>query len=361
MARGVRRAEAPAGDVERGDRLWRRAAEVAVIMLAVLASFAVLSWAGDLILPLVAGVVFGMILGPIADRAQRVGIPAVVTNFGILLLLALAVYGATLWFLPTISEWLGRLPELAQQVREKVVVVERAGAMIDEIFRLIQRPGSGPTVQMAPERAAVVTTVFSAVTPAFAQLVVFTFTLMLFLIGRKQLKARLVLAMPSRARRLTMLHILSAIEDQLLGYFAVMALINAGVAVITTLALLALGVPAAPVWGFLAFVLNFLPVVGPMLLIIGLIGMGVVVMPTLTAALLPALAFLIVTTIEGNLITPRVIGRRLTLEPLVVFIAMSVFTWLWGPVGAFLSTPLVIIAISVQAYVAPTDDIDLPP
>jgi predicted PurR-regulated permease PerM len=206
----------------------------------------------------------------------------------------------------------------------------------------------------------VVTTVFSAVTPAFAQFVVFVFTLALFLTGRKSIKAKLVLAMPSRSSRLTALHILSEIENQLLGYFAVTAAINAGVALVTTLALLALGVPAAPVWGFLAFVFNFLPVVGPLILKVALLAMGIVAMPTFGDALLPVLAYLAITTIESNLVTPRVVGNRLTLEPLFVFVAVCLFTWLWGPLGAFLAMPLVIIAIAVQAYLVPAEVVDLP-
>ncbi|WP_169788562.1 AI-2E family transporter [Blastochloris viridis] len=341
-------------------RAWRRASELAVIVLATIALLGLLYWARALLLPLVAGLVFGMILGPISDRAQRIGISPVVTNLSLLLVLALAVSGAAVWFVPTISEWIADAPNIARTVREKVAVFERAASVFDEIAGLFQGSVTTPTVQIAPEQTAVVTSVFSAVTPAFAQFAVFLFTLVLFLTGRKSIKAKLVLAMPSRAARLTTLRVLSEIENELLGYFAVAATINAGVAIVTTLALFALGVPAAPVWGFLAFVLNFLPVVGPLILKVALLGMGVVAMPTLGAALLPALAYLAITTVESNLITPRVIGGRLTLEPLFLFVAICLFTWLWGPVGAFLATPLVIVAVTLQSYVLPSDAIDLP-
>lgn len=347
-------------DARRRDRLWRRTTDAAIVALAAIAVLGLMYWARPILLPLTAGIVFGMILGPISDRMQRLGIPPLVTNLLLLLALALAVYGAAIWFVPTISEWIAEAPNLARQVREKVAFVERASAMFDELARLFEGPAATPTVQIAPEQSAVVTTVFSAVTPAFAQLVVFAFTLVLFLTGRKSIKAKLVLAMPSRSSRLTALHILSEIENQLVGYFAVMAMINAGVALITTLALLVLGVPAAPVWGFLAFVFNFLPVVGPLILKVALLGMGIVVMPTLGDALVPVLAYLCITTIESNLVTPRVIGQRLTLEPLFVFVAVCLFTWLWGPIGAFLAMPLVIIAIAVLSYLAPPDVVDLP-
>lgn len=354
---GVGPAKREAG---RQGRMWRQTADAAVIALAAIAILGLMYWAKSILLPLTGGIVFGMILGPIADRMQRVGIPPVVTNLTLLAALLLALYGAAVWFVPTISEWIADAPNLARQVREKVAFVERASAMFDEIVKLFQGPVTTPKVQIAPEQGAVVTSVFSAVTPAFAEFVVFLFTLVLFLTGRKTIKAKLVLAMPSRSSRLTALHILSEIENQLLGFFAVTATINAGVAVVTTLALFALGVPAAPVWGFLAFVFNFLPVVGPLILKVALLGMGIVAMPTLGDALLPVLAYLAITTVESNLLTPRVIGHRLTLEPLFVFVAVCVFTWLWGPLGAFLAMPLVIIAIAVQAYLVPADVVELP-
>jgi len=113
-------------------------------------------------------------------------------------------------------------------------------------------------------------------------------------------------------------------------------------------------------WGALAFVLCFIPYIGPGIVILVLFGAGLIQFPTATQALIVPAFFVALTTIEGNFITPTIVGRRLTLSPLAVFLSLVFWAWMWGPVGAFLATPLLIVGIVAAHHLFPADDLSLP-
>ena len=101
--------------------------------------------------------------------------------------------------------------------------------------------------------------------------------------------------------------------------------------------------------------LNYLPYIGPAAMTAILLVMGLIVFPTLGMGLAPAAMFLMLTTIEGQFLSPTIMGRRLELNPLAVFLGIAFWTWLWGPIGAFLSIPLLVIAMAVWRNLFPAD------
>ena len=112
--------------------------------------------------------------------------------------------------------------------------------------------------------------------------------------------------------------------------------------------------------GALAATLNFFPIIGPVAMFVILTVVGVIVSSTLGAGLIAALAFVGVTFLEGHFVTPTIIGRRLALNALAVFIALAFWTWLWGPMGGFLSSPLLIVALILKEHLMPVDRAALP-
>jgi predicted PurR-regulated permease PerM len=137
-------------------------------------------------------------------------------------------------------------------------------------------------------------------------------------------------------------------------------MINICVGVCTTAVVWALGVPNAPLWGCLAWFLNYLPYIGPALTTGILLIVGLASFPGLGQGLAPALCFIALTTVEGHFLTPALMGRRLEMNPLAVFLGIAFWTWFWGPVGAFLSVPILVIAMVVWRNVSPPDVVDLP-
>ena len=107
--------------------------------------------------------------------------------------------------------------------------------------------------------------------------------------------------------------------------------------------------------------MNFFPIIGPVATFVILTVVGVIAFSTLGAGLIAPLAFVGLTFLEGYFITPTIIGRRLELNALAVFIALAFWTWLWGPMGGFLSSPLLIVALILKEHLRPVDSPQLPP
>jgi len=120
------------------------------------------------------------------------------------------------------------------------------------------------------------------------------------------------------------------------------------------------GLPLVLEWGVIAFVLNYIPYLGPLAMNLVLFAVGIVTFPTLGQALVAPACFIAMTTLEGHFITPSIMGRRLTLNPLNVFLALAFWTWLWGPIGAFLAVPLLITALVSLKHAFPQPEINLP-
>ena len=107
--------------------------------------------------------------------------------------------------------------------------------------------------------------------------------------------------------------------------------------------------------GALAATLNFFPIIGPVAMFVILAVVGVIAFSTLGAGLIARTAFVGVTFLEGHFVTPTIIGRRLELNALAVFMALAFWTWLWGPMGGFLSSPLLIVALVLKEHLMPVD------
>jgi predicted PurR-regulated permease PerM len=170
----------------------------------------------------------------------------------------------------------------------------------------------------------------------------------------------LITLFDTRDARLTVMRIWNDIEHHLVAFVGTVTVINIGLGIVTTLMLYLLGFPNPVAFGVLAFVLNYIPYIGPALLVAVLFGVGLIASPSLGGAVLPPLMFVAVATIEGHVITPSIIGHRLTLNPFVVFLALAFWTWLWGPLGAFLATPLLIVGLVALSHLVPREETILP-
>jgi predicted PurR-regulated permease PerM len=243
----------------------------------------------------------------------------------------------------------------------KLRVLDYPLAVLHDIKAAIMpTAATGPTVAVESSPAELVGTVVGAVTPAVGQFVVFFGTLIFFLISNLELRHRLIVAFGTRAARLRVMRIWNDIEDNLVGYVGLVTMINIVLGVVTAVVLYLIGFPNPLTFGLLTIGLNFIPYIGPAIVAAVLFGVGLVAMPTLyQAALAPAL-FVAIATLEGHFITPSLVGRRLTLSPFLVFLALVFWTWLWGPIGAFLAVPLLIVSFVVLAHLFPREVMNLP-
>lgn len=128
-------------------------------------------------------------------------------------------------------------------------------------------------------------------------------------------------------------------------YFGLVTIINLGMGLVTMAIAWAAGLPYPVFWGALAFMLNYLAFIGPIIVTVLIFAAGLLTAPQTLTAIWPAAAYFVVHLIEGNAVTPIFVGRRLTISPFLVFISFIFWLWLWGPIGAVLSTPILLVAI----------------
>lgn len=341
--------------------VWRLGAVVATQIMGAIALIAALYFGRSILLPVVAGIVVGITLTPAVKLGKRYNIPMPVSTI-LVVVLAVGIIGLVLtFFAAPLIEWIGRAPEIGAAVKEKLRIFEYPLSVLHDIKNAIMPAGvNGSTVAVEQNPAEIVGAALVVITPALGQFVVFFGTLIFFLATNNTLRQKLVVAFVTRDGRLRMLRIWNDIEENLIGYVGVVTLINTGLGTVTAAMLYLIGFPNPLTFGLLTAVLNYIPYLGPAIVAAVLFGVGVVAMPSLPqAALAPAL-FVAIATAEGHFITPSIVGRRLTLSPFLVFLALAFWTWLWGPVGAFLAVPLVIVCYVVFGHLWPEDESSLP-
>ena len=337
--------------------VWTSLSRAANIGIFLLLFGAVLYFGRAILLPIVAAAVVALTLAPLVKAGKRHGISPWITALLIVACGVGAVSLAATALAGPVSEWIGRAPDIWASVKQKLSVLEQPLASLRQLEAALFGSESGPAASSAPN---VVLPVVAFVTPAAGELLLFFGTLMFFLVGQLELRARLVSLFAERDAKLRFLKIMNDIEKNLTGYLVVVTIINAGLGVIVTLGALLLGFPNPVIFGVLAALLNYIPYVGPAVMVVVLFGVGLVTFPSLGHALLAPIGFVALTTVEGHFITPTIVGRRITLNPLLIFLALAFWTWMWGPLGAFLAAPLSIVALVVFNHLFPADDVRIP-
>ncbi len=341
------------------DDIWGSAAQMATVGIFVLALVTCLAFSRPILLPILAALVIGTTLAPVIKRARDRGLPPWVTAVVLAALLIVATSLAVTLLAAPVVEWIGRAPEIGAIIKQKLYVLDRPLAALRELQEVLM-PAGGASVSVESSQISMVTPVLTFVTPAVAQAVVFFATLVFFLAGQMDFRRYLASLFPGREAKLRFLRIANDIEDNLASYVAVVTVINFLLGVVVAAGAWAFGFPNPVIFGLLAMLLNYLPYVGPAAFAIILLGVGLVTFPTPGYALLAPASFVALATLEGQFITPTVLGRRLTLNPLTVFLAIAFWAWLWGPMGAFLAVPLSIVAIVIFNHLFPSDDAKLP-
>lgn len=338
----------------------RRAEVVALALVGLLAIsvLAVLYFAKAFFLPVVMAFVVGTMLSPAASFLERYRIPRSVAAVSIV-----AAVGAGTTFMvgliaSPVMQWSTRLPEVASQLKDKLHVLDRPLALWQQLQSMLG--GSQSLPSFPTPKFEWVQPTLEFLTPTFAEFLLFFATLILFVASWRDLRRALIMTFGDRDARLRTLRILNEIEEHLGNYLLTVTVINAGVGVATGLICALTGMPTPAGLGALAATLNFIPIVGPVAMFAILTVVGMIALPTLGGGVMAAIAFGGLTFLEGHFITPTVIGRNLALNTLAVFLALAFWTWLWGPMGAFLSSPLLIVALVVKEHLLPPDQPQLP-
>ena len=308
----------------------------------------VLSIGSVLFLPLVTALVLTIVLSPLADSLSRMGLPNIIASFmAVIVFIAIVVIALATILNPAIALF-DRVPQLVASIDETFTQFRGQLDWINElnqrIVRLAGRTSEREVVLATPsmvERVALAT-------PMLVLETLLTFLMAFFMIeARVRLRRRLLLERAEFTSSLRAARAIRDVQDRVASYILTVGLINGGVGVVAALGAWALGLDAPVMWGGLAALLNFLPYVGPLIMtgILLLVGMGTA--ETIFLGLVPAGAYLALHAVEANVVTPAILGKRFTVNPVLILIAISYFTWIWGVLGALLSVPILITLIAI--------------
>jgi predicted PurR-regulated permease PerM len=344
--------------VDSVQKMWVSAGQAANIGIFLIVFGAFIYVGRAILLPILAAAVIALTLGPLIKTAKRFGISPWITGLLILLITVGALSLAVTTLTGPVTEWIGRAPEIGASIKQKLSVLDEPIAALHDLQKTFF--GGDTTLSVGQPAANFVLPVVAFVTPAAGELLLFFATLFFFLVGQIELRNQLVSMFGDRDAKLRFLKIMRDVERNLATYLTVVTVVNAMVGVIVALGAWLIGLPDPIVFGVLAAVLNYVPYVGPALMVVILFGVGLVTFPSLGQAVIAPIGLVALTTMEGHFVTPTIVGRSFTLNPLLVFLALAFWTWMWGPFGAFLAVPLSIILLVVVHHLFPSEDVQLP-
>lgn len=329
------------------ERNLARARDWAVIGLFGLFAFGVLKYMAELAVPMVAAVIFGSVLARIGDRFARLGIPPMVAALTLVALTGLIVFLVVDALLEPLSALVAQAPSILATLGKAVAPM--LGPITSLKQSMMHLTGADAAPVVVANDTALFTEFLGGLTPAIGEFFVFFATLVFFVAGRVSLRRRMIMVWGDRAKRLAALRVVNAIEASLALYFGTTAMIYAGVGVAAALIAFAFGLANPVLWGALTFVASFIPYFGAALITLALAAGGLVTHNAIGWALLPAGAFLIVHLVSENAVIPSFLGHRLDVNPFVVFVAIVFWTWMWGPIGAVLAVPLLLVGDTLLA------------
>jgi predicted PurR-regulated permease PerM len=339
-------------------RALRSAAQAATVGIFIILFFVTLSLAKPIVLPTIAAFVVTMMLSPLSERAARYRVPAWLTATVLWLAVVAAAFGVIDLVSAPVIDWVHKAPDIGRSVQDKLQVLAAPLSGLRDIRDALLPSQSDKGVNV--DLVAIVQQTLSFASPALGQTLIFFVTLFFMLLGRRRLRHIVVRFFSHHEARLRSLRIMNDIERNLTGYLSVMAVINAGVGIGAGIIAALVGLPSPVAWGVLGFVLNFIPYIGAGIMELGMFLVGIVTFPSLTLALIAPLLYIAMGVLEGQFLTPSILGRHFTLNPLTVFLSLVFWAWLWGPVGAFLAVPLLIIGMVAVAHLFPRTVPDLP-
>lgn len=316
----------------------------AIVGIFVILAIASLKITKIISLPITAGLIFGLVLGPAVDWMVRRNIPQHLAAALVVACGAAATLAGLALLAAPFAAYSDQFPAMIEALRAKLAGLfalmqqfEDAAKSIANSKTALSVSDGSPLMDIAVSSSA-----------AFAGVLLFVFTVYFYLATRRHLKARVLRLCLGQDARKSAGSFFEDIEARVATYLWVVTVVNVGIGLIALILAWLAGLPYPIFWGVLAFFLNYLAFIGPIIVAVLMFAAGLVANATLFDAIWPAALFYVAHLFEGNWVTPMLVGNRLTVSPFLVFLSFIFWLWLWGPIGAVLSTPLLLIAMAAQ-------------
>jgi predicted PurR-regulated permease PerM len=355
MARIVRSASGQDMSESQFERLLATAARIAMTLVGIVVLLVALREGQVFLAPVTLAIVIGLMFGPVADRVERFGVPPALSAGVVVLGFIAIIIGAMLLFAMPLSEWIGRAPAIWSRLQEQLAnlqgPLQTISAFQEQISSIFAEEGT-VEVTVADQGQMIG---LAMIAPAIgAQALIFLASLYFFLATRDHIRISVLSLCVSRRMRWRTAHVFQDIEGKVSRYLLSITTINFAVGCAVTLIMWAIGMPSPLLWGALAAVLNYIPYVGQGLMIVILLLVGLGTQTELFNILLPVGCYICINFLEGQIITPQLIGRTMTLNPFLIFLSITFWLWAWGPLGGLLAVPILLITTSMLSHALPS-------
>jgi predicted PurR-regulated permease PerM len=341
------------------DRLLAALTLIAGVGLVFAIPFALRAGA-EFFLPVTAALVIAIALVPMLEWFERRGLPSALSALSCVLVFLVVMTFALLSIVIPAIDWVALLPERIGRVREALEpllnMVQQFERFVDRILNQLPSAGEGGarTVQLETPNSMfdlLTTSAPHAIIQLFFALLVIFF----FLSGWTAMRKQTITSRGSFEGALTTARVIQQVVAATSTYLGTITMINVSLGAIMAAILWWMGMDSPLMWGGIVTVLNYIPYLGPIAATLLLAVGGLISFPDPWTALLPPLIFIAMHTVEANAVTPLVVGKRVRVNPLLILIALSFWTWVWGTVGALLAIPLLIIIKTIFAAAGTPD------
>ncbi|RUV20922.1 AI-2E family transporter [Mesorhizobium sp. M7A.F.Ca.MR.245.00.0.0] len=298
-------------------------------------------------MPVILAFLLALTLTPIVRLLRRHGISEVVSAT-LLVLLSICIFASVGYLLSgPIIDLINNTSSIGQQLAERLAQLRRPLEKIMQISHQIEQltqTSQEPGIQrVAMAQSGILSAAASNILSAGTGLTII-FVLSLFLLASGTMfYEKIIQSFASLSEKKRALRVVYDVEREISHYLLTVTIINAGLGTVIALGLWALGMPNPLVWGAAAALLNFLPYVGALITIVLVTVMALISFDTIFYALLAPAFVILCDIVEGQFVTPMVVGRRLEINAVAILIAIAFWSWLWGFVGALMAVPLLVV------------------
>jgi predicted PurR-regulated permease PerM len=314
--------------------------------LFVLALLAALYVASPIVLPVVLAIVLKLLLQPLVRLTDRVGLPRGVGAVLAIVLLVLGLAALVSGVAGPAAAWAGKLPDAIPKIQQQLAFLARPIGSLEWMLNQLQEVTGftgGLPQGPSPRSFNMMGALFNGTTTVAAGLFTTLLVLFFLLLSGETFLRRFVEILPSFAEKRQAVEITLDIERNVSAYLITVTLINLIVGALTFCVMWATNVANPLLWGLIAFVVNFVPILGPMVAMVIFLMAGVLSLGVTWWALLPVGLYFLIHVIEGEIVTPMLMARRFTINPVAVILALLFWYWMWGVPGAILAVPMLAI------------------
>ncbi|HWE42398.1 MAG TPA: AI-2E family transporter [Gemmatimonadaceae bacterium] len=322
-----------------------RQRSTAITILALLALLYTLYFARAFLIPIVYAVLLNFLLAPVIRACARLHIRPPYSAAVLVLALLAALGGGTYALSGPAQRWATTAPQTFSRAEEKLRNLIRPVQQVSsQVEQAAGRVGSvanrNPQQVVVTSGPSVSSRIFGTTEKLVAAILEIVILLYFLLAGGDLFLQKLIKVLPHFSDKLKAVEIARATEAAVSAFLTTTLMVNVAEGTLVALALWAIGLPNAPLWGVMVALLEFVPYLGALAAVIILGLAGLTTFDSLGHALLAPAAFLVINLVQANVVSPLLLGHRLTLNPVAIFVGLTFFFWIWGVPGAFLAVPL---------------------